>query len=366
MLEHLSERQQELTFSLALLLTVGLGFAAIEETARLYKARLVDADVDWNSMIEDVGYFAPGEKFPRFHPNTQFKHLNFNNFGFRGPSLTAEPQPNTVRIAFLGNSVFFGGEFVEDDTVGARTTRFLKAAVPNCNFEYSTVAGPSYSMDFLAELWAETAPVLHADMAVILAGTVQEMIKEHDTHSELQDYIGQPENSAGSIFDKSAAIAIFERQLVLTSPVAADFGNTEYKLDTLSQNYASMSQKLVTVTKGTPVVAVGYRSALRSNQTPAQKLWASRNLRATVPGLNVDQAVELSDFIVDQLQDVAADANWKFIDPLKDIAGDREQFRDFTHLTDKGMDQLASKLAEEIKGRVMPNCKIDWQLSASQ
>jgi hypothetical protein len=359
MLDHLSERQQELTFSLALLLSVGLGFAAVEQTAQMYRANLVSSDVDWDSIVDNVGYIVPGEKYPRFHPKTSFKHLNFNELGFRGPDLAKAPPANNVRIAYLGNSVLFSGELQEEDTVPALTTKLLSELVPQCHFEYVTVAGPSYTMDFLADVWTQGKSRIDADAAVVLAGTVPEVVATQEMASgkpSVENADDKPKKK--SLFEKSAFVALLKRQLVLTSPVAAEVDNQKFDVKVLAKSYATMSQKLVTSLDGTPVIALGYREALRAGQPAGHQLWISRGLRATVPGLSVDQAVELSEMVVSELEFVSANANWQFLDLLGKLPGEKEYFRDFEHLSKKGAVEFSKLLAQSIKQRVAADCSV--------
>jgi hypothetical protein len=359
MLSHLSERGQELTFSLALLLSVGIGFVAVEKASQVYVAKLADADVDWNTMVDNVGFISSGESVPRFHPNTTFNHLSFNEFGFRGPKL-ANPKPdNVVRVAYLGNSVMFSGEMLEEQTVPSRTTALLKQKLPQCSFEYVNVAGPSYTMEFLAKLWKEGAAKIKADLAVIYAGTVEELI-----HKEEEELVTagiappKPVEVNEGLFAESAFIGLVKKQLVLTSPLSTEVETKKFSTKYLSPYFDDLSDELVDALKGTPVLAVGYREALRGDQPARKQLWASRHMRSYIPGLSVNKAIELSEFVVSELERVSQRAGWHFADLVRDIPGDKEHFRDFVHFSDKGALMMSERLANSIATRVSADCAI--------
>ena len=365
---HLSDRQREVAFGLGLLVPVALLLSLAEGAARLYMSNLREAGTDWSELIKAVGI--DEGSYVRFRPNSQAGHLAFNDQGFRGPALPLPAPEGTVRIAFLGDSKVLSASLPEAATLAAQTTALLTASLPNCRFDYVTMAGPSYDMDTLATLWSTHAPTLQPDLAVVLAGSVTDLIAEHDAAAWPEDRLrqsrgveptaaSQPERlTLEGLGERSALVSLVGRSLILASPAMTAIETSDLPWDALTAAYKEMAATLVDATSDVPVLAVGYRSRLRADQAVATRVQNSRETRAEVPGMSVEAATALNEFVPEQLRQVAADAGWVFLDPIRAIPGDDTAFMDATHFSEAGLTKLAKMLTTEIAPMVDEACKI--------
>lgn len=379
-MSRLSDRQAEIAFGLGLLVPVALILGLAEGAFRLYEyLRFAgpgghEVAFDWGDLIGDVGISEPvgiGEgTYVRFRPNSQWGQMSFNDRGFRGPTLPVPAPTGMVRIAFLGDSKVLSVDLPEAETLAAQTTARLEALRPECRFDYVAMTGPGYEMDALAALWTAHAPTLRPDLAVVLAGTVVEMITRHDAAARPEDRV-LPAQAVGSVTARdgfglarvdvaewSTLVRLAQRDLTLAPSTTRDITSQDLPWDALRIAYKDMAAELVRAMPDVPVLAIGYRSRLRAGQDAASLVENSQYVRGQVPGLSVEAATTLSEFVPEQLRDVAADAGWEFIDPLAAMPSDDATFVDATHLSKTGLARLADALVAQIAPAVDEACRL--------
>lgn len=358
----LGQRGREIAFGGGLLATVALGLGLAEALATRHVARLKRANVDWEGMMASAGATKDADEMIRFRPHARFGRIVFNDRGFRGPVLAVPAPARTVRIAFLGDSKVFGADHPEARTLAAQTTARLAAAVPSCRFDYVTLAGPGYTLGYLAQVWRDMAPAVRPDLGIVLAGSAMDLVKFHDARARPGATILPPAVEGArprpSLAAQSVFLTLVGRELALASPVAGNPRTEALPWPALAASYRQMATPLVTATQGTPMLAIGYRSLLRGDRPAAARAHASRQLRQSIPGLSIAGAVALSDSVVGMMTGVARDAGWGFIDPIAAIPGDRAHFLDRTHFTDRGLALLAAAVAAEVAPRVTADCRI--------
>lgn len=346
-----AERRREIGFGLGLLLIVGLAFAALETAARWYVSAVRDRNVDWRAMRAAAGTETQADAPMRFEPNARFAGIAFNQRGFRGPQLATHAPPRTLRIAFLGDSKTFSADQAEALTLPAQTVARLRRARPDCRFDYVNMSGPGYTLPYLATLWRAEAPDLRPGLAVLLAGGPIELA------SAAAPARATTAPATKRLVDRSAFLTLLARELLLVAPAAA-LDRRDLPPAAIAAAHARLAADLAAATRGTPVLAIGYRSRLRPDQDARQRRFASRELRQSLPGLPVDAALALSEATVRAGAATAARAGWRFVDPLRSIPGDNAHFIDRTHLSARGLARLADALATDIAPRVNVDCRL--------
>lgn len=347
----ISDRAREVRFGLGLLLSVSLGFAALEFGYRAMSVRDDTNAVDWPALAEMSAEQGPKIGPVRFRPGAMYGQMRFNSFGLRGPEPEFPPPAGLVRIAFLGDSKILSADLQEEETLPARTIATLATLVPSCRFDYVTIAGPGYEMPTLASLWREIAPAIGPDMVVLLAGTVTKIggvVAVDDDDTPWFDYI-----VARSALLRAVRwrIDFLRTKLVPVPP---------FRLDevAVSEIFQRQAEPLVAALGSTPTLAMGYRSRLRSDQTPDLQFRYSYNIRGNIPGLTPEGAVVLSEKNVAELSRIAGKAGWRFIDPIAEIPGDSRYFVDDRHFSSLGIAALSEDVAREAALMVRGDCTV--------
>lgn len=352
------ERRQEVTFALTLLVSVALGFALLEFAYRAYKAPDSQTRVNWRDMVASASTADPATGRPRFTPGASFGFLRFNRFGLRGPEPEIPARDGVLRIAFVGDSKVMAANYTEDRTLAAQTVRRLAARVPHCRFDYVAIAGPDYPLTLLARIWTEVAPVAKPDLAVLLAGSLGQLLVDGQGSLSMEPSDLRQPNWVDAVLSRSLLLQAVERQIsfvgaALMPPRAAGRDKAA-----LVEAYTRNLAPLVEAIAATPAIALGYRSRLRATQPPAVQARYSRKLRSELPGLAVPDAVALTEFNVRELARRADAAGWTFADPLQDMPYDDAYYLDDSHFSDAGLSFLSERIAAIIAPSLRDDCTI--------
>lgn len=99
--------------------------------------------------------------------------IEINNFGMRGPDMTAAADPQERRVLLIGDSVIYGNHFLDQaETISAQMTRALQAeaGLANCRPEALAAAASSWGPVNQAAFLARTG-ALDAALAMIVVSS---------------------------------------------------------------------------------------------------------------------------------------------------------------------------------------------------
>lgn len=354
----MTDRGREVTFALALLLALVAG-VGLEMGFRAFKAEPEEPGVDWAAMVDSIGVTDPATQRARFAPGSSFGAMQFNSFGLRGPEVPMFQPPDLVRIAFLGDSKVMSANYSEEQSFSGQVVAQLAVLVPQCRFDYVTMAGPGYTVPFIADLWAEIAPATSPDLAVMLAGTVGEMTAM--SWSTGSRPLGRQTWLDAWLAD-SWLLAAAQRHLYAVSARFAPPPAAELDLVTLVKTHQSNFAPLVEVIADTPVIALGYRGRLRRAQPFEDQARFATDLQLAMPGLSVTEAILLTEMNVAALARLTQEANWTFIDPIADIPTAESHYVDNQHFSATGLADIAARIAAVIAPQVQADCTIAHNL----
>lgn len=363
------ERRLERRFAMWLLLGVAFVVALAEGVLGQRRAAVHGATVDWSALTDATAMEFTPDGLPLFRPGAVLGEVRFNALGLRGPEVVMPKPERTIRIAFLGDSRILAPELALASTLPELTQERLQLAHPNCRFDYLSLSGPSYHPAILADLWTRSAAQTDPDLAILMIGSIQQMLRAYDAgappqHRLLSVTAGgfsaearHPQGVDTGIADLTL-FATLRRILILSMPVLRPRDRLTLPMPTLGQAFAQMMLPLVSAMADTPVTAVAYRTRLRADADLSVQRRDARQLRIDVQGLSLDGALALSDFVVDQMAAVAATQGWDYIDPLPPLAENASHFRDQFHFTEKGHAHIATQLATRIGTKVTEDCKL--------
>lgn len=343
-LARLSERQLEMTFGAALLIIVLAVFAVGEVLARAHSALRTTAQYDWGPVF-DAMETGDGDMPITFQPNARVGNMRINALGFRGPDIPAEKPRGTVRLAFLGDSKILNAEFDEAEMFASVTARQLGAMLPACAFDHVTVAGPAYHMGEIAQLVQSDIAALQPDVYILLAGTLGEALELHAERNPGAHYQAEHWELArhSMLWDKLSRAFHLARQDRVTSRRAP---LPDEAIAAVAASISESADALKAAAGETPLVAIGYRGKLRSDQSHDAQMENTRTLRAVTKGLSASELARLGDHVADVLAERSARHGWTFIDPIAGIAPNEANFFDHTHLTRVGIETLSSATAD--------------------
>jgi hypothetical protein len=353
-----SDRGREIGFALALLVPVVLGFAGVEWLVR-QRDSMRAGRVDWGALQSTVGIMS-SDGMVRLKPNSQFDGMAMNSHGYRGPEVPVPAPQRTIRVAFIGDSKVLAADQPEAATLAARTIARLRTAVPGCRFDYVSMSGPGYTLSNLATLWHEDAPLLRPDIAVLLGGSVADLIEAPDP-TELSRRKAAPKAGLEAVLAQSSAISLIGRELRMLSPATPVSDAASQPLHQLAARYRAQLAPLVQAMGATPTVAIGYRSQIGDPAAPVAQLLAARHLRQSFPGLSVEKATAVSELVVAELEQQAQASGWHFIDPVAAIQHDPAYFSDRSHFSARGHVRIAQAVADQITPIIGVDCNVVQQ-----
>lgn len=363
------ERRVERRFALWLLLGVALVVALAEGVLGQRRAVVHGAAFEWSAFTDATAMAFTPDGLPMFRPGAVSGEVQFNAFGLRGPEVVMPKPERTIRIAFLGDSRVLAPEIALALTLPELTLKRLRSAHPNCRFDYLSVSGPSYHPTIVADLWTRSAGQTDPDLAILMVGSIQQMLRAYDamalpqhrlltvTPDRSLDQARQPQDEGWRIADLTL-VATLRRILILSMPVLRRRDSLTLPWPALEHAYARMMTPLVTAMADTPVMAIAYRTRLRADADLSVQRRDARQLRIDVKGLSLDGALALSDFVVDQMAAFAAAQGWDYVDPLPPLAENADHFRDQFHFTEKGHVHIATALAARIGTQMTADCKL--------
>ena len=340
-------RRNEIAFGLAVLL-VPLVLLAAAETLSW---RLWPRAVDW-ARVELALSATPGARPYLMRPGASYGPFRINALGLRGPELADPKDPGTIRIAVLGDSMTFGDELAEQETVGARIADAARAALPKCRFDYASFAGPSYTLHFLAAEWPRLRDRLRPDVTIVLTGSafealasprggrpppsdrVEELMRDHLRAMWLVDAIRRRVSLFPRFDPGSAADRDLDRRF-------------EERLEAMGGALAALAPEGA-------VIVVGHRGQVRSTGDAAARERATRRLRQN---FNLRSPVAAAGFVertLAAMRAVAWGRGWVFADPFLEMTEDRFFLADL-HLSPEGTEELARRLVPALVS-VLPGC----------
>lgn len=352
-----TERKTEIAFGAGVLgLVIVFAFAG-EAFLRLR----AEVQVDWDGIRKAAMVEDEAAALDRFVPGAVFDNIRVNRLGFTSPEIEVPKPDSTIRLAFLGDSVVLGAALQQDQRLASQITRAVEAAIPSCDIDYVTIAGPSYRLSDLTTLLGERRSEIKPDGVVLMTGGVRDIFLTMEENggpvtglSAPTDQIEHHSHLYSRIHEVYTTAAITRRD-----PPDTRFGPIDP--NEFAKTYLSMIDALGSTIGDVPVIVIENRGRARADDNDAKLTRTDRILLSQMEGLSVAGLKHLKDLRKSLLQEAATRHGWMYIDPLADMPSTSEFFRDPMHLTAQGvveiMPVVASHLIDQLRAaEPVPEC----------
>lgn len=171
-------QEKPLLFQVALVCIVVAALVALPIGAELVYRGLngieifPDPEIRPNGLFERYVYslFRRSDNDVLFYepnPNAEFSKYKINSSGFRGREYSIEKPANTFRIVILGDSIVWGHELAESETIAGQLERSLNEMGKAMQFEVLNFGVSGYSTQQEVELFVESAQKFDPDFVIV-------------------------------------------------------------------------------------------------------------------------------------------------------------------------------------------------------
>jgi lysophospholipase L1-like esterase len=110
--------------------------------------------------------------------NRRLGKVRINNLSFRGPDISPERSPNSLRLAFIGSSTTYDANSSETENWPARTAALLKDALHGCDVDFVNAASPGYSSTQTLTSYQAYVRPLKPDVVIFMAGDMNQNLND--------------------------------------------------------------------------------------------------------------------------------------------------------------------------------------------
>lgn len=347
----MNERRQEIMFGAAVLLIPIAFFLAVELVARVYWWNK-DVPFSWGGLAEATAA-TPGLAPYRFRPGSSFDYIEMNALGLRGPELKSARDTKLRRIAFLGDSLVFGAELMEPETLPAQVAAKANDSMPGCQFEYVSFSGPAYSLSFIAQHWPDVRASVKPDLTFVISGSASEALATRTGRFATgSDAI---ERKLRNLFLAPEFIDAVRRRLSpirILTPGREEAAEYDEELERKLQD---MQRTLAGLDPSQNVIVVGHRGTV-DDTAPAKELReTTRHLRQFTGLKSPEAAADVVARTIAAMRDATEAQGWSFIDPFLTLSENDGHFLSAMHLSSQGATDLADALLPELR-TAFPEC----------
>jgi hypothetical protein len=348
------ERRREVLFSVGLLALALPAAAGGEALLRVLRLREEAAKtVDWNELRAELLY-RDEAGFDRFIPGARSGNVVVNRLALPGPEITVPKPPETLRLAFLGDSILLAASLPQDRTPSAVITAAVAEAFPDCRVDYVTIAGPDFHYDIFARHLAELDPGVQPDAYLLLAGSVEEALERLEAEVGADPpYLLRP----GRLARHSELWLTVSRSQHAAAPLLG-----RIDLDLLAGSNAELLDRVAGFIGDAPTIAVVARNRSRQGMSQVELSTINQRLLSkTGGGLTLEGLARLEATLTHSLAEAAEERGWRLLDALTEVPPDSAHYEDEVHLTAAGVARLAAAvsgpLIEEIAADP-PDCAV--------
>ena len=292
-------------------------------------------------------------------PNaTHYGRVAVNSLGFRGPEITLEKPPNTIRIVCMGGSTTFDTYVSSNDkTWTQRLEALLKQKFDLANIQVINAGVPGYRvLDNLINLQTRLL-VLNPDIII-----------DYDGHNDVQANrniylsknlrLGEVKTLDPIIkFLQEKSLLYQKATLALRYFEAARESEKSRRYDVVSETGLANFERVLSllvyssqrngITVILPRVVTGFRKEMPSAEQVENAKWAFHFMRhLTLKGI-----FDGYDRYNQVIKKVAHEYGALYIDETAKISDGHEYFADGIHFTDKGAELVAKIIGDEILKR---------------
>jgi lysophospholipase L1-like esterase len=287
---------------------------------------------------------------PNYEVRGKDIHIKINSLGFRGPEITREKPPHTVRIACLGASTTFSAEASSNDEVWTKILQDkLQAAHPDVHFEVINAGVPGYTS-------AENLKYLRSHVLEI----DPDMVLYYEANNEIVKDTRALAIAKGIISPNSGR----------RSPLVHTLSRVSFAFDLIYKNLAILLRSHEKPQSTLDEVPPQLPAHFLSNLDQMRQVLASRNIRFVLstfivkyrhdqdrttriknadvafyymPWMSIDGMLNAIDVYNQAILDYGKSQGLLVVDDRDAIPADDANFADCMHLADKGNEAMAQR-----------------------
>ena len=283
-------------------------------------------------------------------PGRRIGPIGVNSLGFRGPEVEAPKPPGTVRIAFLGGSTTFCAEVSADDrTWPALVTARLAAEAAPRPVDHVNAGAPGFSTKHSIVNLRRRVAALDPDVIVIYHATNDLNLDSMEAAEAEGVFSGDAERSSW-LAERSVAWYLVEKNVRIRMRAQVEDAILRASASELSEAFAARLDVLLEEAKGVAdVVALcTFQVRARRDQGEAERRGALRTSLYYMPYMDPEALLDGFEEYNRTLREAAARHGVLLVETDGALPGDREHFVDSVHLTDRGAEALAGRVADEL------------------
>ena len=291
-------------------------------------------------------------------------HITINSAGFRSPEIQlTPPTPHTIRLAFLGGSTTFCAEDSRNETTWPYlVAEKMQQHYPKVKIEFINAAASGYLMhDSLISFENKVRPY-HPDIVFIYDAhndlnleSHKVALQRHLTDKPWSNF-GSPENDEEkeSVLMRDSMLLSLVKKNILYYMAQTEGENPDYKMtvdfDKLSIPYEQRVRDLAARIRdaGAIPVLVTFSPRVRPEQTPEQKLEATRHAFIFMPYYTPESLLQGYVAFNNAMRRIAADSSAELVGDEYAIPADKDHYTDDVHFTDAGSAAMADRVTRII------------------
>lgn len=282
--------------------------------------------------------------------------ITINSLGFRGPEISRNKPPGTIRVAFLGGSTTYCAEVSSDAAAWPDiVTRKLQTQFPSVSFDYINAGVPGYGVGHILRNLKERVAPLHPDVIVIYEATNDLSGNSFQLASEQGVIRERPDKQRLWLSKYSLLVRLVEFNLAIRARqehVDDPQGKVKLDIPRVVAPFEHDLTELVSAAKGvSPIVAVATFSVqYRHEQARDRQLDAAETSLYYMPYMSLEGLLESFDAYNSTIARVASQHDVLLVGGENEIPGDREHFKDSVHFTDAGSRAMADRVFNVLAG----------------
>lgn len=348
------DRLREIMFALAFLLVPVFLVGAAELVLHIRHASNDRESFDWSALRKHT-MIDQAARHSLFRPGSEWGNVKFNSHGLRSPEIEARKPTDTIRLAFLGDSVTMTAELPEEQTFPAGVSRLLQARHPNCRFDYFTFAGPSYSTTFIAENWPSLAAKFTPDITVMILGSPFEVAGRIRPDNDQARNARNPQRDYELTVVKK--LRQYQRRLALDQFLPG-LNATTINEAAIETALADMQAALAEIIVEDQSILIGHRGRIRDTGTLLERMDQTSRLHRKLGAESTISAVELLQRTLSAMAETVRAGGGRFSDAQAKLPADFVHYLDAHHLSAAGAEALAEAILPDIEP-LLPDCASD-------
>ena len=296
-----------------------------------------------------------GLRVPR--PGLVTSRITINSHGFRGPDVSLEKDPDTVRFAFLGGSTTYCAEVSSNSMTWPHLViEKMRDEFPEISFDYINAAVPGFGVEHSQQTLELRVNPFKPDVIIVYHATndlsynsfqIAMQAGVADKRSDESQFWLSKYSLLSHLIELNLKVLFLQLKAQTQEP---DSDKLEVDTDQLSEPFEGDLRELVRIAqKQSEIVALAtFSIQYRREQSMTEQTQAANMSLYYMPYMTISGLLDSFDAYNATIRDVARSENAILIEGEHDIPGDSDHFNDSVHFKDKGSVAMAERVTKSL------------------